>query len=141
LLRQVFTNLLGNGFKYSASNPQPRVRVYATIIEGAVRVSVADNGMGFAPECAQRIFDPFTRVTPGASEGFGVGLTIVKNIIVRHGGSVWAEGAVGHGATIHLELPLEAPSRLPILRNDANQAQRCGSNHYRSNKQEEGFNN
>lgn len=105
-LRQVWTNLLSNALKYTSHAPEPLVRIGAADVAGERIFSVADNGIGFAPEEAQRLFAMFTRL-PSAQEfpGSGVGLMIVKRTIERQGGRVWADGAAGRGATFWFSLP------------------------------------
>lgn len=111
-LRQVWTNLLSNALKYSSHAPEPVLRVAAADLAHERVFSVADNGIGFAPEEAQRLFDLFTRL-PSAREfpGSGVGLMIVKRTIERQGGRVWAEGTPGRGASFSFALPAR-PSHL-----------------------------
>lgn len=105
-LRQVWTNLLSNAIKYSSHAPGPVVRIAAADVADERVFSVADNGIGFTPEEAQRLFDLFTRL-PSAQEfpGSGVGLMIVKRTIERQGGRVWADGVPGRGATFRFSLP------------------------------------
>lgn len=111
-LRQVWTNLLSNALKYSSHAPEPVLRVAAADLAHERVFSVADNGIGFAPEEAQRLFDLFTRL-PSAREfpGSGVGLMIVKRTVERQGGRVWAEGTPGRGASFSFALPAR-PSHL-----------------------------
>lgn len=109
LLAQVFVNLLSNAVKYGNAQ-NPKIHIYSTATGDRCRISVADNGPGFSETDAERIFDPFTRLNPGQREGSGVGLSIVRNIVLRHGGKVWASGKKGEGATFHVELPSAALS-------------------------------
>lgn len=107
LLQQVFVNLLGNGVKYSASRPHPQVTVSAVPPgpDGLVRLQVADNGVGFDPALAARLFRPFQRLHPtGTFTGEGMGLANVKRIVERHGGTVTAEGRPGEGAVFTVAL-------------------------------------
>lgn len=107
LLQQVFVNLLGNGVKYSASRPHPQVTVSAVPPgpDGLVRLQVADNGVGFDPALAVRLFRPFQRLHPtGTFTGEGMGLANVKRIVERHGGTVTAEGRPGEGAVFTVAL-------------------------------------
>lgn len=104
LLRQVFVNLIGNALKFSRDAAQPQVRVELMREPNRVVVAVRDNGAGFAPERANEMFEPFRRLHGAAFEGTGLGLTIVRRIVERHGGSVWAEGRPGHGASFYVSL-------------------------------------
>jgi signal transduction histidine kinase len=108
LLGQVFVNLLGNAAKFCREMPAPVVQVTAETVDGRVVVCIADNGVGFDPERAARLFQPFVRLHGKAYEGRGIGLTIVKRIVGMHGGDVWAESRVGHGAAFRFSLPLPA---------------------------------
>ena len=105
LLRQVFVNLIGNALKFSRQAPRPAVHVEMLDQPGRVVVAVRDNGAGFDPARAAELFEPFRRLHGGAFEGSGVGLTIVRRIVERHGGAVWADGRPGAGATFYVELP------------------------------------
>jgi signal transduction histidine kinase len=104
LLRQVFVNLLANAVKFSRGAPQPKVEVGAMSQQGQTVLYVRDNGVGFAPGAANRLFEPFQRLHDGQFAGSGVGLSIVKRIIDRHGGRLWAESSPGQGATFFFTL-------------------------------------
>lgn len=106
LLRQVWVNLLSNALKYSGKCDQPRISIAGVVTDHECIYSVSDNGAGFDPSQAQHLFGVFRRLH-SASEfpGTGVGLSIVRRIIVRHGGRVWAEGEPGKGATFYFALP------------------------------------
>jgi signal transduction histidine kinase len=104
LLRQVFANLIGNALKFSARDRSPHIEVGAEQLAGQPVFYVRDNGMGFDAENAARLFKPFQRLHDGSYEGFGVGLSIVKRIIERHGGRVWAEGQKERGASFFFTL-------------------------------------
>ena len=104
LLRQVFVNLIGNALKFSRGAARPQVRVELMREPNRVVVAVRDNGAGFAPERAKELFEPFRRLHGAAFEGTGLGLTIVRRIVERHGGSVWAEGQPGQGASFYVSL-------------------------------------
>jgi light-regulated signal transduction histidine kinase (bacteriophytochrome) len=96
MMRHVWTNLLSNAVKYSREAASPQVRV--GFGEGAYAVS--DNGVGFEPVYAGKLFQVFSRLHAEAHfEGTGIGLAIVRRVVERHGGSVFARGAVGEGAT------------------------------------------
>ncbi|WP_019587827.1 GAF domain-containing protein [Deinococcus apachensis] len=106
LLRQVMVNLLGNAVKYSALNPAPVVTVSAYQDPGETVVTVADNGVGFDPQYADKLFGMFSRLHRADEfEGSGVGLAMVKRVVQRHGGRVWAESTPGEGAAFHIGLP------------------------------------
>lgn len=112
-LVQVFQNLVGNAVKYRGDAPL-RVHVGAEAAEeaGQVGLSVSDNGIGFEPEHARRIFEPFQRLHErGRFPGTGIGLALVERIVSRHGGEVWATSRPGEGSTFHLRLP--RPKRAP----------------------------
>ncbi len=107
MLRQVFSNLLGNAVKFSRRQPAPRVIVTGGIANAIATYAVKDNGVGFDPRYADRLFNVFQRLhSESEFEGTGVGLAIVKRIVERHGGRVSAESAVGAGATFRVSLPL-----------------------------------
>ncbi len=100
LLQLVFTNLLGNALKFTRISSAPVIRVGATYLADVPVYYVTDNGTGFAMENADALFAPFQRLhQPGEFEGAGLGLTIVKRILDRHGGEIWAAGSAGVGAT------------------------------------------
>jgi signal transduction histidine kinase len=105
MLRHVFTNLLSNALKFTREEEHPRIEVGAETIEGTPTIFVRDNGMGFDPEYADKLFGVFERVHDSDVEGTGVGLAIVERIVERHGGTVWAEGAPGVGTTVYFALP------------------------------------
>lgn len=107
MLRQVFVNLLSNAIKFSRSSAAPTIAVSGSIEGDEAVYHVTDNGVGFDNEYADRLFGVFQRLHDASIfEGTGIGLAIVKRIVVRHGGRVWAEGKTGEGATIGFALPL-----------------------------------
>jgi signal transduction histidine kinase len=99
LLRQVFVNLIGNAVKFSRDVAAPQVEVGARSEPGGPVLYVRDNGVGFASAESPRLFEPFQRLHGQRYQGSGVGLSIVKRIVERHGGRVWAESEPGRGAT------------------------------------------
>ena len=105
LLRILLENLLGNAWKFTQKVPHPRIRFGTTEQDGKTVIWVSDNGAGFAMEYAHKLFGAFQRLH-GATEfeGTGIGLATVQRIVALHGGRVWAEGAVGKGATFYLTL-------------------------------------
>lgn len=95
LARQVFANLIGNALKFSSRQPSPLVEI-GTVTPGGTRVFVRDNGVGFEPGQAGKLFAPFQRLHEDDNfVGTGVGLSIVKRLIERHGGNVEAESVPG----------------------------------------------
>lgn len=114
LIQVVLRNLLDNAVKYSTRQEAPEIRIEGVVEGDATGLVIRDNGVGFDMRYAHKLFSVFQRLHPGESfEGTGIGLAIVKRIVERHGGRVWAEGAVGHGAAFGFTLPLGVPeSRL-----------------------------
>ncbi|MCX7961764.1 MAG: PAS domain S-box protein, partial [Burkholderiales bacterium] len=103
LVRQLLANLLDNALKYSAQGESPRVEVGWDPAERAY--FVRDNGVGFDMAHAKKLFHPFERLHPGERyAGTGIGLAIVRRIVERHGGRVWAHSAPGEGATFFFTL-------------------------------------
>jgi light-regulated signal transduction histidine kinase (bacteriophytochrome) len=106
-MRQVWTNLVSNALKYSAKRDEPRVIIAGRPAGDEYVFDVQDNGAGFDPAYAERLFGVFQRLHSSREfEGNGVGLAIVRRIVERHGGRVWAEGSPGAGATFHFSLPI-----------------------------------
>jgi len=106
LLQQVMTNLLSNAVKYSAKREVSEVSVWCEESASDWRISVQDNGVGFAPEYAQRLFGIFQRLhSEKEFKGTGVGLATVKRIVQKHGGRVFAESDGLIGATFGFTLP------------------------------------
>jgi len=106
LLRQVWVNLLSNAMEFTRPVEQPRIEVRCEKGEGGCRYTVRDNGVGFDPAYADKLFQPFQRLHAGTQfEGTGIGLAIVARIVQRHGGQVWADGALEAGATFGFSIP------------------------------------
>jgi signal transduction histidine kinase len=105
LVLVILENLLGNACKFTSKLTSPCIEFGKTRHNGSSAYFVRDNGAGFDPAYASRLFGAFQRLH-GASEfpGTGIGLATVQRIIRRHGGEIWAEGAVGKGATFYFTL-------------------------------------
>ncbi len=106
LMRVAFDNLLGNSWKFTAKVSAPRIEVGTDQQEGVAVFFVRDNGAGFSMEYAEKLFSPFQRLHAESEfEGTGIGLATVHRIIDRHGGRIWADSAVDHGATFYFTIP------------------------------------
>ncbi|WP_202841935.1 CHASE domain-containing protein [Luteimonas saliphila] len=118
LLRNLLQNLLGNAWKFTGGCEHARIEFGRAAGDecppGTVGFFVRDNGAGFDPAYASKLFRPFQRLH-GADEfeGHGIGLATVKRIVERHGGAIRAEGAVGRGATFRFTLPVRADAPYP----------------------------
>ena len=106
LLRVVVANLLENAWKFTARRPQPVVEVGLCKKTELPSYFVRDNGAGFDPAYASRLFGAFQRLHADREfPGTGIGLAIVQRVVARHGGTVWAESKPEQGATFYFSLP------------------------------------
>lgn len=107
MVRQVWTNLIENALKYTSRIPRAVIEVGVQRMDGELAYYVKDNGVGFDPHFAGKLFQVFQRLH-GSSQftGTGVGLAIVHRIILKHGGRVWAESRPQEGATFYFTLPV-----------------------------------
>ena len=104
---QVITNLLSNAIKYSPNGGD--ILIQSSREGEAVHVSIQDHGIGIAPEFIEDIFTPYHRVNSSTTryiQGTGLGLSLVREIVLLHEGKVWVESTLGHGSTFHLSIPL-----------------------------------
>jgi signal transduction histidine kinase len=101
---QVLQNLISNAIKYRREE-SPRIRIQAKRDRANWIFSVSDNGRGFNQEFAERIFGIFQRLHGREVEGTGMGLSIARKIVERHGGRIWAESVEGAGTTFYFSLP------------------------------------
>ncbi|MDD8018210.1 MAG: response regulator [Bacteroidota bacterium] len=109
LLHIVLMNLIGNAIKYTGKRATAVIEI-GTVKEQLDEITyyVRDNGVGFDMKHIDKLFDPFQRLHSSSEfEGTGIGLSLVRRIIVRHNGRTWAEGEVDKGATIYFTLPVE----------------------------------
>jgi PAS domain S-box-containing protein len=105
LVRIVIENLLANAWKFTRQRPQARIRVGRDAAEAIPTFFVEDNGAGFDPQFAAKLFEPFRRLHSAKDfEGTGIGLATIRRIVSRHGGRAWAQGAVNEGATMRFTL-------------------------------------
>lgn len=111
LLRLLLENLLGNAWKFTSQTPRARIEFKVLEREGRRVYVVQDNGAGFDQAYADKLFRPFVRLHAKAEfPGTGVGLATVLRIVQRHGGTAWAEGETGKGASVYFTLEGTRPS-------------------------------
>lgn len=102
LLRQVYMNLISNAVKYSSTKPQSQVEIGSSKEDGNTVYYVKDNGVGFNMKYEDKLFGVFQRLHAAHEfEGTGIGLAIVKRIILKHGGNVWAKAELDKGACFY----------------------------------------
>jgi signal transduction histidine kinase len=107
-MRQLLLNLVGNALKFRREGVTPEIRISAKTARGVAEIVVRDNGVGFEPQYADRIFRAFERLHGNnAYPGTGVGLALCRKIVERHDGTISAEGASDDGAVFTIRLPLE----------------------------------
>jgi len=105
LVRILLGNLIDNAWKFSAIRPEPRITIGRETVDAESRVFVKDNGVGFDMIDSHRLFGAFQRLHSQSDfPGAGIGLATARRIVNRHGGKIWAEGAVGEGATFYFIL-------------------------------------
>jgi signal transduction histidine kinase len=107
LLKQVWMNLLGNAVKYSSKRTDPRITIGSIEDNGGPVYFVRDNGAGFDSKYADKLFKVFQRLHSHEEfEGTGIGLALVKRILDKHKGQIWAESSPGNGAVFYFQLPV-----------------------------------
>ncbi|MFZ0594178.1 MAG: CHASE3 domain-containing protein [Bryobacteraceae bacterium] len=112
-ITQLFQNLIGNAIKYRGQST-PVIRISARRNSSNWVFAVADNGQGFDSRYAERIFGLFQRLQGRDVEGTGMGLTISRRIVERHGGKIWAESKLGVGSTFYFSLPAALETKAPV---------------------------
>ena len=106
LMNIVVTNLISNAIKFTAIRSKAVIRIGYKQEANEHLISVEDNGIGFDMKYAQKLFGVFQRMHSSDDyEGYGVGLSIVKRIIIKHGGNTWADSEVNKGTTFYISLP------------------------------------
>jgi len=102
---QVFSNLLANALKYLKPGQSGEIVITGKVENDHSVYCVSDNGIGISPEHREIIFELFHRLQPDDSEGEGLGLTIVRQILSRLAGTIWVESAIGEGSSFYVSLP------------------------------------
>ncbi|MDX1761947.1 MAG: ATP-binding protein, partial [Christiangramia sp.] len=101
MITQVWSNLINNALKYSEKEENPAVEIGSTVVNKKTTYYVKDNGIGFDPKYKDEIFELFSRFSGDTFKGTGIGLAIVKKIIEKHDGKIWAESEPGKGSAFY----------------------------------------
>ena len=109
-MHQLFQNLIGNALKFQKPEQAPKITIASDQAGSNHVISVRDNGIGFDPQFAEKIFTVFQRLHGRAEyEGSGIGLAITRKIVERHGGQIQAQSSPGMGAEFIISLPVNPP--------------------------------
>ncbi len=109
-LVEILQNLLDNAAKFMGDQPEPRIEIGCTELDGKSIFFIKDNGIGIDPKYHEQIFGLFNKLDP-KTEGTGVGLALVRRIIEFHGGKIWVESEVGEGSTFYFTLKNDKSSK------------------------------
>ena len=106
-IKQVLLNLLSNALKFTPEGG--RIDVRAGLVDGMAEISVADTGVGIAPEDQEAVFEEFRQVGTSVAkqEGTGLGLTLCRKFVELHGGRIWVDSQVGVGSTFTFTIPAQ----------------------------------
>jgi signal transduction histidine kinase len=107
-MRQLFQNIIGNALKYHARGVAPVITVRAAVAHSLCTLTFSDNGIGFEQKYAEQIFGVFQRLHGRSSDytGSGIGLSVCRKIVERHGGTITAQGELDKGAVFTITLPM-----------------------------------
>jgi len=117
-LNQVFTNLLDNAIKYSRDDIKTMIKIYGNSTEDTVSYTIEDNGIGIRKEHQDKVFKIFHRLNPDVGTGFGLGMTIVQRIVLKHDGKIWIESEESVGTKVHVELPIDPDMNERIIEDE-----------------------
>jgi PAS domain S-box-containing protein len=118
-MEQLFQNLVSNAIKYRRDGISPVIRITAEPVESGWQFSVEDNGRGIPPENQKTIFEPLKRFAEKEVPGCGIGLSVCRTIVDRHGGSIWVESEPNKGATFKFKLPASVPRNVSETKREA----------------------
>jgi signal transduction histidine kinase len=110
LINRLLQNLIDNACKFTRDTVQPTIEFGQKMIDGVTVYFVRDNGIGFDMQYSEKIFTPFNRLYRNEYDGTGIGLSIAKRVIERHGGKIWVEAKAGVGATFYFTLSTLKPA-------------------------------
>ena len=106
LMRTLFYHIIENATKFTAPNSKSKIAITSLKTEDSTRFCFKDNGLGFDMKYQEKIFSPFQKAHFGDTfTGLGMGLSVVKYIVMKHGGNVWAESSLNKGASFFVEIP------------------------------------